>query len=290
LVGGCQAWWRCGLRRCLAIVCFAIVGGSAAPTAAAEGTESAAQQLEQVMQDPLFSRWEKRQARAEVGGETGEVAGALEDYGERLGGWIERLFEWLFERDRNPPPSPAGGGGEGWGVGDFGDWMQAFGWTLGGVTLLLLLWIIWALVRNRAPAVARAEPTRAALEDAMDQADALAAESGVWSRHARELAEQQDLRRAFRAMYLSLLSGLHQAGRIRYRPQRTNRWFVRGYRGPGEERGSFATLTERFDRVWYGQQMPDPDLFHQVRGQVETLLRQSESPPAEVTAGEGGGQ
>ena len=137
--------------------------------------------------------------------------------------------------------------------------------------------MIFTAIRNRTTVV-KSVSSRQVLQAAMDQGDALAAGSDEWAEHARQLMREEDLRLAFRAMYLSLLSGLHSAGLIYYQAQRTNWRYVQTFRGDAPQRSSFASLTRRFDDVWYGQRQPDPEGFAQVSGQVQSLLRSSDSP------------
>ncbi|MEM7624131.1 MAG: DUF4129 domain-containing protein [Planctomycetota bacterium] len=256
------------------LVLYVFAAPAPVATADTRHDETAKAQLEEVMRDPLFSRWQQRQARSAK--DSPKNGWSLERYGEGFGNLFERFFDWLFERNPSPQPSPTGAGGDaGAWFGSIGAWFKVLGWALLVATLGLIGWVVLSNLRRQKAIVARGTPDRQALDTALDGADALAADSQAWTNHARELAEEQDLRLAFRAMYLALLSGLHQAGKIRYRPQRTNRWYVEGFRGPEAERTSFAGLTDRFGEVWYGQQVPDALMFTQVGAQVEQLLHRS---------------
>lgn len=244
--------------------------------------EEASQQLEEVMGDPLFSRWELRRARSSTGDRDAFGASSwLEPYGKWSGDRIEAFFDWLFNRGQNAAPLPSASGntsGGGAWFGSFGELLKFFGWIVLLGTVLLIGWMLFSQLRGHRRTASRAVPDRQMLDTAMDQADALIAESNVWAKHAQTLVHEDNLRLAFRAMYLALLSGLHQAGKIRYRPQRTNGAYVRGYRGQDDERAIFAGLTDRFGEVWYGQHVPDEAAFAQVSRKVESLLGATSEP------------
>ncbi|MEM1097196.1 MAG: DUF4129 domain-containing protein [Planctomycetota bacterium] len=224
------------------------------------------------MNDPLFSRWEQRQARASDQRDTGWLDAYFEAIGERLGDF----FEWLFD-DRSPSSRRSGGGGSAGSGMALAGVLKVLGWVLLIVVVGLMLWMLlgWWTTQGR---VGRpAAPSRAALDSALEKRDALAADAEQWAAHAQALAEERDLRQAFRAMFLSLLSGLHSAGHIRYRAQRTNWAYVRGFNGPDTQRDAFRRLTSRFDNVWYGHDEPRPDEFPVLQQQVASLLRTERS-------------
>ncbi|MEM7576738.1 MAG: DUF4129 domain-containing protein, partial [Planctomycetota bacterium] len=175
-------------------------------------------------------------------------------------------------RERNPRPLPAASSG---GSSDGFAWLGAFkvlGWVLLIAVLGLMFWMLLGWWGNQRRVSNRATPSRATLDSALEQRDALAADAEEWAAHAQTLAEEQDLRQAFRAMFLSLLSGLHSAGHIRYRAQRTNWTYVRGFSGPDPQRDAFGELTHRFDDVWYGHREPQAEEFSLLRQRVASLL------------------
>ena len=275
----------------LTLLVGALLSVMAAASATAQDAESSSQidaQLQEVMSDPLFSRWRQRQARAEVDSDLGEADLLLSNYGESWGNRLERFLEWLFERDRKPT-SHGGNSRDDSGAwfGSIGDVFRLLGWALLGLAIIGMGWALLAFFVGRQRAASSATPDRKTLSAALDQADALAAESTVWVDHARQLVQEQDLRLAFRAMYLALLSGLHTAGKIRYRPQRTNHWYVQSFRGTSPQRESFASLTDRFAEVWYGQRPPDTQAFDRIGGEVKRLL---DSTPDVSVASAGPGE
>jgi hypothetical protein len=109
----------------------------------------------------------------------------------------------------------------------------------------------------------------------MESGEALAAESSQWLGEADQLAQEQDLRRAYRALYLALLSGLHRQQAIDFRPNRTNWRYVQQFRGHESQRQRLSQLTRRFDQIWYGHRDPEPAAMQQAKAKVQALLGQS---------------
>lgn len=268
------------------VACAALLGAAlCAPSTQAQTQEQqrAAEQLQDVMSDPLFSRWELRQDRASEGKQSAENAW-LQRQSDKLGNVFGDLLEWLFGDDSSSPsPSSSSASRSAASGASFGMLMKIAAWVVVGVVGLLLLWMIISKLRNANLSTHRVAPDRQMLDTALDKADALAADSDVWTHHARQLVQEGDLRLAFRAMYLALLSGMHQAGQIHYRPQRTNAWYVRGFRGERDQCATFALLTQRFGEVWYGQHMPDAATFQEITRDVDRLLAASAERPAEHT-------
>ncbi|MEM8736988.1 MAG: DUF4129 domain-containing protein [Planctomycetota bacterium] len=244
------------------------------PERVATEDAAATAQLEDVLADPLFSRWKLRQGRAVGGQNKIDTQSLIDRYGERFADRIEAFFDWLFNRNRSsmsPATAQNSGSWFDW-LGSIGAWLKTLGIIVLLLTAAFLGWILWQYLRGQRELRARAAPDRQVLTAALDSADALVADHHTWVRHAEELAQEQDHRLAFRAMYLALLSGLHAAGSIRYRRERTNHWYVQGFRGDDTQRAGFAGLTDRFGEVWYGEHVPNADSFAQIQTQVQTLL------------------
>lgn len=242
-----------------------VLSACGAAVAAAPVPQDPYAHLEQVMQDPLFQRWQRRIERPEA---SSDWSRRLEMYTENVRAQTEAFFEWLFA-------SLWGGGGTGrpgGGWGGAGALLKWIGWALAALVVLLIVLVVVKLVREARAAPSRATLTREQLRAALDAGEALAADSDAWVEEAQRLADEQDLRRAYRAMYLALLAGLHRARRIDFRRSRTNWVYVDHYRGADDERQSFADLTRRFDDVWYGQRPPARESFGGVREQVDALL------------------
>jgi hypothetical protein len=70
---------------------------------------------------------------------------------------------------------------------------------------------------------------------------------------ARALAQQGDFRGAIRRAYLALLYELEQRGKLRLHRAHTNRDYLNALRNETALYPAFASLTQNFERVWYGQ-------------------------------------
>lgn len=270
-----KAWvlWVCWL---LGAVSTGSCGAAAVESGPAESSQARAQarqQLQRIMNDPLFSRWRIRQQRSEsqaseVWLDLSPYRDMIRQWANELGDWIQEVIDWISGHTPRAPTVPA----RGWGGLSLVGFLKILGWTALAVAGVVILWMIYGMTRQRWGAAVGAGGTRMQLNEALDRGEALAANSQQWMEHAGELAEEQDLRRAFRAMYLALLSGLHSEGKIQFRRQHTNWVYVGGYRGPDEERAVFRGLTARFDDVWYGLQQPEPGALTSLGAQVRQLL------------------
>jgi len=250
-----------------AIAAWASDATTAQPDRGATRVEQARQQLDQVLDQPAFNQWQRRQARAEGG----ENDGLLPEVWQQ---WIidtrEAIFNWIeswFRARRASNPGQAGNFS--WSLGSI---FEAIGWIVIAALVVFVLIIVVKLMMDARPRKPSQPVSRKRLQEAMDTGEALAAESPQWLAEAQQLAQEQDMRRAYRALYLALLSGLHQAEQINFRRNRTNWTYVRQYRGQAEQRQRLAQLTEQFDEIWYGRRSPHASSMQQARQQVETLL------------------
>lgn len=216
----------------------------AAASVSAEGGEK--ERLEEILSRPAYQRWRGDRTREDESG----VWSRLRD----------RIREWLFrsdepEEERELSPSrDAGSDASSWRLPGV-ELVNAAAWALflGGLGFLaytfLRAWIDRARPRKRA-----AGP-RVAVAEALASGDALAHDGDAWRREADKLERGGDFRHAYRALYLGLLSGLHERGLIDFSLWRTNWHYVGTFRGDSG-RDRFADLTGVFDRVWYGGETP----------------------------------
>ena len=263
---------------------------AASPPAAAQaptpGVEEARAALDEALADPRFHRWERDRVldapdRVVADGELAErVRAWLRERVEAVGESVRRFFRRL---NRGGPASSSGGGGSWFPAGGIGTLFWWLGVAVCVLVAAALLWVAVLAVRSRRPR-RRRPPAPAALAAALRRGGALEAEADEWIDHAEGLAAE-DLRLAYRAMYLALLAGLHRRGWIRFAASRTNGSYVRGFRGPSGgtgpdadgPRASFARLTALFDDVWYGHEPPDAAGFPAVRERVRRLLGEEAS-------------
>lgn len=263
---------------CLYVALLCLLGPALTSTPAAAQSPPAAQvpsdphaHLQQVMQDPLFSRWQRRQERAATPQSQTDWIIRVEQWADSWADAIENqlntLLRWLF-RSRNPSPAPTTSN-----TGfEFADFLKIAGWVLLGAVALMLIFIaIKMLCESRTP-VERPRLNRKQIRKALEEGEALATDSEQWLDEARNLAQEQDLRLAYRAVYLALLSGLHRSRKIDFRTSRTNWTYVQHYRGDDAQRETFANLTSVFDDTWYGLHAPDQHAFPKLQQQVTSLL------------------
>ncbi len=256
----------------------------AAPAAPVTSTATPArQQLEEVLAHPAFHRWQRRQQRVEMPGREFKLSeqswlqwfrDTMKETLRGIGDGVKAFFRWIGSlfRNVNPPrmpnlpdPTPLLG------------FLRIAGWAAVGVVGALLLYLLYRLLREGGAWQRQAAPiTRERLVQALRDGDALVLDDQGWLDHAQQLAEDQDFRASYRALYLALLSGLHRRRWIDFRAQRTNWTYVRLFRGPQPQRGSFADLTELFDSVWYGRREPPAGAqrLHEMRQAVEQLTRE----------------
>lgn len=243
---------------------------TAGPAAAPASEEN--EELGRILSKPEYNRWRNMVPEADYGGAGWDV---------QPPNWLERFFQWL--RDWLNRESQADSGKErretssrkGWmPLGFSSQLFSLLGIVLLAAALIVLAFAVHSLWRGRRGE--KSPPAKAAgagIAQALRDGDALAFEKTAWERQADACFDGGDLRGAFRSLYLGLLSGLHEQGRIVFARNRTNWQYVRQFRGEGRARNDFAEMTDLFDRVWYGS-VPALDAagFRSVKKRVGTLL------------------
>ena len=260
------------MRTCRLIVLMATLALLSCPAAAQSGSQTpqAVEQLEQVFDDPLFSKWQKRQERREAAipdgllPDLGVDPGAIQD---SIGEVFRRLMRSLFPRGQRQVScaAPSSGGGSG-----MSEALHGAAIIIGVILIIVLAVFLVAAFRTHIR-VRQSGPTTK-IEEALEEGDALAATSETWLEHAESLASQEDLRLAFRAMYLALLSGLHRGGAINFNKRRTNWTYVRHFAGTATNRRQLEQLTDNFDAYWYGSRRLDRSGFERMRSLTNALL------------------
>lgn len=229
-----------------------------------EAEAVARQQLDQILSDPMFHRWElARDGRNEI---EGAWLSTLMETADR---WREKMIAWfrdLFARDIEPS-HPSEGMWPSAGVV-----FKVLAYVLGALLVVFVMMVIVRILRAPAQPASTRILSRKRLQEALQQGHALATDSSQWMTEAIRLAQNNDLRLAYRAMYLALLSGLHQQRTIDFHQQRTNWTYVEQYRGEAAGKKSLAGLTEMFDAVWYGLGQPEAQKLDEVRLQIDSLL------------------
>ena len=224
-------------------------------------------QLRRILEQPIYRRWQLRQMRIETPVDSPWmqlVRERLESWAEAIDRLLTRLFRGAGRVNMPTPGDPSG----------FMAMLKAAGWMILIVLgVLLIVVAVHLLRRARNHAGGGRVLSREQVRHALDDGQALAMDSPRWLEQAERLAGERDFRAMYRALYLALLSGLHAAGRIEFRRQRTNWTYVSRFEGPEDARGVFADLTGLFDSVWYGRVTPAGADVDDVRRRVDLLLR-----------------
>lgn len=251
----------------LAAVCLAPLARALADT-----TQSPQQQLQQVMQDPMFHRWQLRQKRAE-----GHTPAMIQSLLDQAAEWRQKIARWIGSWFPKSSHHWFGGGPS---VSSIDTFLSLLKWTayvVGGLLLLALIVVLIRAIRAGRNTKQTAVVSRQRIREALEKGEALATESTQWIQEAHRLAQENDLRLAYRAMYLALLSGLHRQRTINFHPHRTNWTYVQHFKGDRQNRSAFSKLTSLFDDVWYGLRPPTAEKLASVQQQVDHLLESGET-------------
>jgi hypothetical protein len=231
-------------------------------------------QVEEILERPLYQRWKRRHERREAD-PSAPQRGWFDEWLERVSNWTESVrrklrewWDWLFPPRDQPLRESLAVPGQG-----IGELLKLAGWAVVAVIVAFLALVVYRLVREsktgyHSGRVLSREQVRTALEEG----EALTLGGEEWLREADRLAALQQFRAVYRSLYLALLSGLHSAGKIDYRKNRTNWTYVNRFRGEEAERTSFASLTSLFDDVWYGLKPADDYSIDELRRQVASLI------------------
>ena len=257
------------------LLAFSMVWIGCSAGAAEAPTADVHQQLDQILQQPIYQQW-KQQQRDDLP----DLQTTLpQTWNQRISHDWDAFKKWLDDLFRSSPQRPtAPSSGSGFGP-SLPAVLKAFAIVVLVVAVGLLL-LVFIRSLNALPAqgpMARIL-SREQLHEALQSGDALALGSVEWMDEARRLAMQQNFRAVYRALYLALLSGLHAAGKIEHSRNRTNWFYVSQYRGPASERTTFSDLTDLFDRVWYGRIVAAHGDLDQIRQQIAELTSAGRTP------------
>lgn len=225
------------------------------------------QHLSEILDRPMYRAWKLREEAR-----THDLAIPTLGIGEQLkraGEAIRDFLDWLFTPRNRSFRSRSSG------VSMLPSILKALAWTIAiAAVVVIVFFIIRSTSRAKEQVSAAHVLNRQQVEAAMESGDALALDASQWLDEAQRLAAEENFRAVYRALYLSLLSGLHSARKIEHNQNRTNWTYVQLFRGPDEERAIFGQLTEVFDRVWYGRKVvPERASLEELRGKVAMLAR-----------------
>ena len=240
----------------------------------------AREKLERILARAEFQQWKRREERKMV-----DKTSFIERWADQLK-WFDGYFSWLnnkmftfwdwirdlwkrwFGSGRDRSPGESGGMGT-------AQLLQAAGWIVLISLVPLLTYVIVQVSRNTHVPTSARILSRELVRDALDSGQALSLSKQEWMEVADTLQEEGDFRSLYRALYLALLSGLHQRGSIDFRLSRTNWHYVQRFRGTPADQQIFGSLTELFDDVWYGGREAPRSRIEEFRQQVRTLLAQT---------------
>ena len=223
-------------------------------------------QVRRILEQPIYQRWKLRQEQAEAAdpGQS-ELNRSLRRLMDRWSDWLD---DWLRKRQRNLPNLPAVPA-----VSGFGGKLRFVGWAILAAALAFCLFVLYSYLRKIRAGVSTARVlNREQVREALAGGEALAMTAPDWVREADRLVRERNFRAVYRALYLALLSGLHQAGKIDFRKDRTNWTYVHRYRGPDSERATFGALTGLFDTVWYGLKPAEDTSVDAIKQQMTALM------------------
>lgn len=143
---------------------------------------------------------------------------------------------------------------------------SVIGSVITGLVLALAVWLLVRAVgtpwRRRAPAVA----------DAVVQGTTAPTDPDTWRQEAERLARAGDLRGALRCRYQALVAGLVRDRVVDDVPGRTATELRRelGRHRPDLD-ATLASVTERFEQVWYGGHAVDAATYQRFGAEVEAI-------------------
>jgi len=242
-----------------------VASTQAAPTSP-EGNAKAHQQLDEILKRPMFQAWQLRQQ--------GRLVESDPAFSHDVGSWVRKPFraigdflEWLFSSRRTSSRSASAGPS----FSFLPTFLKVIAWAALAAGLVFLAVIVIKSTKPAAIGITANILTRQQVQDALEAGDALALGTSQWMDEAKRLADEQNFRAVYRALYLALLSGLHARGKIEHNRNRTNWTYVQHYLGPENELATFSELTNLFDLVWYGRRDAGGNDLEQLRGKVALL-------------------
>lgn len=251
------------MRFCLMVFLFPVA------MACSHGGDSTGRDLESILAKPEYNRWK---------GTVGERMDDDDTWNLETPSWLERklerIMEWLTSLDTSEDRSEKKTTAE---ISTGSMFATGFFSVVGYILLIVaagfMLFAVYTYLRDRERGPPVQKGARIGVARALEEGNALAYNDAEWRNQADNYLERGDIRAAFRSLYLGLLSGLHEQGRIVFARNRTNWHYVRNFRGESEARRNFAEMTDLFDRVWYGF-TPAVDItrLQEVKAQVARLL------------------
>ena len=270
-----------GLRRAATLVCFLAVLSPALRAQPPIPPSDLDHSIEQVIHRPTYTWRMPRHAAAKNAphGFLEEAADAMGRELRRTAHWVRNMVEWLREKLRDKPSH---------GDSTPGDLRssQKLRWLLYSFILLLAVAAAILLVR----ALRAKRKTKLAMQTAPaatpenltdDRVEADKIPEDRWLALAQELIAAGDLRLAVRALYLASLSYLARRGLVTVQAAKTNGQYESELRRRTRDKIDVARLFSEnarvFERTWYGDYPPSPQLIESVRENLQRMKLRAES-------------
>ena len=160
--------------------------------------------------------------------------------------WLQKFFEGVAAVGTAAP----------W-LGTLLEWV-----CYAGVAVGLLFFLLRNVARQR---------LRVALGGEALKGSAWENEANDWTGRAAQHAEAGDWREAVRCLYWAAIVLLESRRAWRHNPTRTPREYVRLLKAGSAQQKGLHTLTQIFERVWYGLREADEREYAEARGLYERL-------------------
>jgi len=187
--------------------------------------------------------------------------------------WVIDFIRWLLEKDRKSSNSSPSSGG--W-LADPANARLVLILLLVvlGIALAVLL-VRWFISRRTAPAApSTAAPTIDLLDESILATDLPEDE---WLRMAEDQLTSGDPRLALRALFLGTLSRLGNHNLLSIAPGKTNGMYLRELHRRSHAtpplRSAFSLSVRLFERCWYGNHTPSPEIIAEARSHHETISK-----------------
>ena len=225
--------------------------------------------LNRILLEPPFQQWHLRERQAAQ--KANPLWKAMGDQWNRFLKWLSKFFHPHHHKALHQRNNPATGF-------SFMNLLEIIGVILAAALVAGIVMVLmrWRGLMNAVPESAGGLLSRDKLQQAMEQGNALAMASDAWMQAAGQFGGEGDFRSMYRAMYLALLAGLHESGKIRFRRNWTNWRYVRDFRGDPAQRTVFGSLTDLFDHVWYGNKQYPGINSDKLRDQIGGLIQKEQ--------------
>ncbi len=224
--------------------------------------------------ESVADSWVKRFVRQGVE-LVAQVGRDIRDFFRSVGDWFDGLFKSKKDKVKETPKEKVSTEG----VGAFA---RGLLYTLLGLCLAALLWILWTSWKKRpvAPRMLSPQATAALPPDLNDEKlEASRLPSHEWLELARAQLACGEWRLALRALYLGSLASLGARGLVNLARAKTNLDYERelGRRAAGQTEvvAGFRARRLSFECVWYGRAVAEED---QVRAWLAELEREGDGP------------